>query len=136
MANTKLAAPMGLLLLSLALGCARKPDQSDARGALTVLRSLSDPAIDAKTALRVRYQGCAELPGCAAGCADALTFCATPDSDEAQRGAVLGKCFSGVDRAAADQWFRGHFDRFIEASRPLLTAAERREFDAARAKVK
>ncbi len=133
MANAKLAA---LLLLSLTPGCAKKPDQADARGALTVMRSLSDPGLDATGALRLRYTGCAELPGCAAGCVDALTFCATPDSDEQQRGAVLAKCFSGVDKAAADQWFRGHFDRFVDASRPLLSEADQRELDAARAKVK
>lgn len=101
-----------------------------------MVRSLSDPGVDATTALRLRYQGCAELPGCAAGCADELIFCSRPDSDEAQRGAVLAKCFSGVDKAAGDQWFRGHFDRFLEASRTLLTEAEQKELDAARAKVK
>lgn len=136
MVATRLAASMGFLLLNLALGCATKPDQADAKGALDVVRALSDPSLDAKSAIRLRYQGCAELPGCAAGCAEELEFCATPDSAEEQRGAVLAKCFSGVDKAAADQWFHEHFDRFVDASRPLLSEAEQKELDAARAKVK
>lgn len=136
MANATRAAPMGLLFLSLTLGCAKKPDQADARGALTAVRSLAAAGLDEKSAVRMRYAACAELPGCAAGCGDALTFCASADSDELQRGAVLAKCFSGVDKAAADQWFRGHFEGFVDASRPLLSEADQRELDAARARVK
>lgn len=136
MSRARLLGPLGCLLLGLTLGCAKKPDHADAKRVLTVVRALAEPGIDAKTALRMRYRGCAELPGCAAGCADALAFCSTPDSDEAQRGAVLAKCMSGVDKAAADTWFRRYFDRFVATSRPLLTDAEQAELDAALAAAK
>lgn len=128
-----------LLVLVLSAGCAKKPDAADAKGALTLVQSLA--AVDAASALRVSYQGCSELPGCAGGCADAFAFCASADSDEVQRKVVLTTCSSEAKQAfekqvTPDAWFRGHLEQFLDASRPLLDAESQRRFDAARAKSK
>lgn len=117
-------AALALTLLLPVLSCAKRPDAMDAKGALTTLEAIAAATPDASTGLRLRYQSCSELPGCAAGCAEDLKFCAGRDTEEAQRGAVLGKCFPEAAKAAsADVWFRGALRRI---SRRFTPAPRRR----------
>lgn len=116
-------------------GCSKKPSAADAAGAIKVLEAFA-----AVGNAQLLYAGCAEIPSCAAGCAKELTACASPDTDDSQRAALLASC-SGLDyRARRDQgeqltpeaWATQHFSSFLDALVPVASAEDQKRLTGLR----
>lgn len=129
-------------MLALSYGCTKSPSAHDAAPTMRVLAAVGD--LDAPTTARLLYQGCSEISSCASGCEKELTFCAGPDTDPAQRAAVLSSC-SGLDYRARrdkgeqldpDAWIRQHFSGFLDALTPVAGEADKQKLSELRAQTK
>jgi len=135
---------LGLLLFLLSSAACHKVTIEDAKASYAGVLSVGESAIvfEPDQRRRALYQLCSEIKSCAAGCEQALSFCASRDSEEAQRTAMLADCYGEAKRARdadkmkGDEWFEGYLARYIDKTRPLVPEQDRRRYDGATRRLK
>jgi hypothetical protein len=112
-----------LLAVLLAAGCG--VPQKDVQALLTLLDAATGTSGDSRQ--RILYQGCSEIPSCADKCARELSFCASADADDAQRGAVLSQCGLLPRGEPLASGVRTYLSRYVDRAAKVATPEARQK---------